>query len=349
MLYYFFDRTSRRLDLASQAVDRAVALGPDLPEAWIARGYVYYWVHLDYERALEQFRAARERQPNNSQLLWVIGSVERRQGRWDQALASFQQALRLDPRSHILAFEAGGSLHFMRRFAEAEAYYDRAMALAPDWVPAVASKALLYRALGDPARARSVMHDAARRFDLTHQIVPVLLGDPSYRSLFAILDAEYQSTLEGLSLQAAGVDSGSYYVAKAELAGRRGRVDQARAYYDSARAVWEPRARAEPTQPAPHVELGMAYARLGRPSDGSREATTVAIMRPISQDAFRGAFWASELARLYVAVGNDDAAIAQLKVLLAIPAPISVAEVGADPAFYPLRGDARFQALLASR
>jgi len=349
MLYYFFDRTGRQLELASQAVDRAVALGPALPEAWIARGYFYYWGHLDYERALEQFRAARDRQPNNSQLLWVIGSVERRQGKWDRALASFQQALRLDPRSHVLAFEVGGSLHFMRRFAEAGTYYDQAMALAPDWVPAVASKALLYRALGEPAGAQSVMHEAVRRFDLTHQIVPVLLGDPSYRGLFAILDAEYQDALERFSLRTAVVDSGSYYVAKAELASRRARPDRARAYYDSARAVWAPRARAQPNQPAPHVELGMVYAGLGRSTDAAREAAAVAALRPISLDALRGAFWASELARLYVAVGNHDAAIAQLTVLLAIPAPISVAELGADPAFDPLRGDPRFQALLASR
>ena len=78
MLYYFFDRTSRQLELAGDAADRALALRPDLPEARIARGYLYYWGHLDYDRALQQFRAARERQPNNSQLLWVIASVERR-------------------------------------------------------------------------------------------------------------------------------------------------------------------------------------------------------------------------------------------------------------------------------
>lgn len=349
MLYYFFDRTNRQLELAGQAADRALALGPELPEARIARGYLYYWGLLDYERALEQFRAAREQQPNNSQLLWVIASVERRQGKWDQALASFQQALRLDPRSHIFTFEVGGTLHFMRRYAEAGRHYDRAMTLASDWVPAVASKALLYRAQGDSAGARRVMHDAARRLDLTHQIVPVLLGDPSYGCLFAMLDEEYQQALEHFSLRTAAVDSGLYYLAKAELAPRRGRPHQARAYYDSARAVWEPKARGQPTQPAPHVELGMAYAGLGRSSDAAREAAAVRALRPVSHDAFRGAFWALELARLYVAVDQPDAAIDQLRALLAIPAPISVPELRVDPAFDRLRGNPRFQALLAGR
>ena len=347
MLYYFFDRSSRQLELAGQAADRALALRPELPEARIARGYLDYWGHLDYERALEQFRAARERQPNNSQLLWVIASVERRQGKWDQALATFEQALQLDPRSNIFAFEVGGTLHFMRRYVEAGALYDRAMALAPDWVPAVASKALLYRARGEPDSARRVMHDAARRLDLTRQILPVLLGDPSYGRLFAILDQEYQQGLDRLSLGTTPVDSGSYYLAKAQLMTRRGRLDPARAYYDSARAVWEPKARAEPTQPAPHVQLGMAYAGLGRSPDAAREAAVVQALRPVSHDALRGAFWALELARLYGALGQQDAAIDQLRSLLVIPAPISLPELRGDPAFDSLRGNPRFQALLA--
>jgi len=349
MLYYFFDRSSRQLELAGQAADRALALRPALPEARIARGYLDYWGHLDYERALEQFRAARERQPNNSQLLWVIASVERRQGKWDQALATFQQALRLDPRSHIFAFEVGGTLHFMRRYVEAGALYDSAMALAPDWVPAVASKALLYRAQGEADSARRVMHDAARRLDLTHQIVPVLLGDPSYGRLFPILDEEYQRGLDRVSLATTPVDSGSYYLAKAELMTRRGRLDHARAYYDSARAVWEPKARAQTTLPAAHVQLGLVYAGLGRSSDATREAAAVRALQPVSHDALRGAFWALELARLYTTLGQQDAAIDLLRSLLVTPAPISLPELRGDPAFAALRGNPRFQALVAGR
>ena len=349
MLYYFFDRTDRQLQLASQAVDRAFALDPNLPEARIALGYLYYWGHLDYERALEQFLAVRERQPNNSELLWVIGSVQRRQGDWDQALASFRAALRLSPRSHILAFEVGGTLHLMRRYAETKPFYDRAMALAPDWVPGVASQALLRTSQGDLDGARRVMHDAARRLDLTEQIVPVLVGDISYRSWFAILDQEYQDALGRFSLRTASVDSGSYYIAKAELAHRQGRPDRARAYYDSGRAVWEPKSRAHPEQPAPHIELGTTYAGLGRTSDAMREAAAAAALQPVSRDAMRGAFWALQLARLYVAVGEHDAAIDQLNALLVIPAPTSVTELGVDPTFDPLRRNPRFQALFAGR
>ena len=64
----------------------------------------------------------------------------------------------------------------------------------------------------------------SRDFHLTRQILPVLLGDPSYGRLFAILDQEYQEGLDRLSLGTTPVDSGSYYLAKAQLMTRRGRL-----------------------------------------------------------------------------------------------------------------------------
>jgi hypothetical protein len=69
----------------------------------------------------------------------------------------------------------------------------------------------------------------------------------------------------------------------------------------------------------------------------------------VSHDALRGAFWALELARLYTTLGQQDAAIDQLRSLLAIPAPISLPELRGDPAFAALRGNPRFQALVAGR
>ncbi len=348
ILYYLFDRTDRQLQLTNQAVTRALALGPELPEARIALGCFYTRVRMDYERALEQFRLARERQPNNSELLWLIGSVERRQGKWDQALETLRRALSVNPRSHIFAFEVGATLHLMRRYSEAAPYYDQAAAFAPDWVPPLASKALLATRQGDLDGARQVMHEAARRFDVTKQIVPVLIGEISYRPLFAFLDQEYQLGLERFSLRTSRVDSGAYYLAKAELARRRGRLDHARAYYDSSRAVWQARTLVQVQQASPHIEFGMALAGLGRITSARREAAAAAALRPITHDALRGAFWTLELIRLYVAVGDQEAAIDQLKALLAIPAPISVPELRVDPTFDLLRSNPRFQALLAA-
>ena len=52
---------------------------------------------------------------------------------------------------------------------------------------------------------------------------------------------------------------------------------------------------------------------------------------------------------VYVAVGDHGSAIGELEALLAIPSWISVPALRTDPAWDPLRGDPRFQRLVAGK
>ena len=74
MWWFHYDRTPERVALAKAAVDRAVALEPDSPEVHTALGYYYYWCHLDYERALAEFRVALKARQNESDVLSRMGS-----------------------------------------------------------------------------------------------------------------------------------------------------------------------------------------------------------------------------------------------------------------------------------
>ena len=67
----------------------------------------------------------------------------------------------------------------------------------------------------------------------------------------------------------------------------------------------------------------------------------------MSKDAWRGAHRAEDLARIYTAVGEYDAAIDQLDRLLALPSITAVPMLRIDPTWSPLRDNPRFQALLA--
>ena len=78
---------TEHIDKAKVLVDRLVALGPDLAETHIARGYYLYQGLLDYPRALEEFKAARELQPSGSDALQGIGYILRRQRRWDRTIS----------------------------------------------------------------------------------------------------------------------------------------------------------------------------------------------------------------------------------------------------------------------
>src|SRR6185437_3530600 len=60
------------------------------------------------------------------------GYVQRRQGRFDDAIASLQKAFALDPRNSSLAYELGASRVMVGRYPEAKTWFRRALALDPD-------------------------------------------------------------------------------------------------------------------------------------------------------------------------------------------------------------------------
>ena len=72
-------------------------------------------------------------------------------------------------------------------------------------------------------------------------------------------------------------------------------------------------------------------------------------MLPASQDAFGGPMLIADLARIYAALGDQEATLDQLEHLMSIPAGISMSIpiMERDPAFRHLRDNPRYRALVA--
>src|SRR3954469_23330455 len=99
-LYWFgYDRTRPRLALAKVAADTALRLRPDSSEARLALAYYYYYGYRDYELARTELAIAQEIAPNDAEIWDATAAVDRRQGRWEAALANFEKAKELDPRN----------------------------------------------------------------------------------------------------------------------------------------------------------------------------------------------------------------------------------------------------------
>ena len=94
-----WDPSPKRLALAQAAAERALALQPNLPEGHLAMGYYHYWGHRDYDRALAEFAITARSQPNNADVIEAVGYVQRRQAKWQDALASLKRGAELDPLS----------------------------------------------------------------------------------------------------------------------------------------------------------------------------------------------------------------------------------------------------------
>src|SRR6185437_12144958 len=80
-----FDVTPARRLQAERAVKTALRLQPDSPEAHLAMADYHFRCYLDFAAAQKELEIARPRLPNSVPFYVLLGSIERRQGRWEQA------------------------------------------------------------------------------------------------------------------------------------------------------------------------------------------------------------------------------------------------------------------------
>src|SRR5205823_6450989 len=96
-LYLFGeDHTPARLDLAEQALNKALRLQPDAPEPHLARA-IHLYSKLDYDAARAEIAIVRQTLPNDVRAFEWSGYIDRRQGRWDESTRELERALELDP------------------------------------------------------------------------------------------------------------------------------------------------------------------------------------------------------------------------------------------------------------
>ena len=145
-----------QIDSARIFAQKALDLQPDLPEAHLSMGYVYYWGHRDYSPALKEFKQAEEALPNNADVAAAIAFIHRRRGEWQDALEGLTRATELDPRNAHWLLEKGTTLAAFGRYEEAIASVDQSSAIRPDMQLAISDKATCLVMLGRIKEARNV-------------------------------------------------------------------------------------------------------------------------------------------------------------------------------------------------
>jgi serine/threonine-protein kinase len=348
MYWFYYDRSEECIAMAKQAVDKALELNSDLPEVHLALGQYYYHGHLDYRGALKHLAIARKIQPGNSEVLSLIGAVQRRQGEFEGALANLKKASELDPLSYVGASEVGNTLMFMRKYAEAERFFDRAISLAPDVPWAYYLKALLYVCWeGSTEKARAVLHEGLENIKTTEdtRIVALLVT-------IDVFDENYQQALGRLSLKLEDIDNHDYFIPNPQRYALIYRCmnqnELAKKYYQEAQIILESKIQEQPEDARLHSSLGITYAALGRKEDAVREGTLGEELLPISKEAMRGTFRGQDLALIYVMVGEFDAAIEKLELLLSKPGWTTIPLLRLDPAWDPLRNHPHFKKLVGA-
>jgi TolB-like protein/Tfp pilus assembly protein PilF/predicted Ser/Thr protein kinase len=337
------DLTQERLDKAKAAVDRALELDPELPEAHLALGYYYYWGLREYDKAMAALDEAAKGLPNESEILKVSAYINRRQGRWDEALDLLLRASELDPLDAYSVTEIGHTYRWLREYDLAIQYYDRSIALAPDQVASHVFRIFCYwEGWGDMERARACLEAMPARQSLLTNMVWVIQE---------LKEGKYQAALNRVNAAPFEIfEAMSFVYAKPQLAGwiyyLMGETERAMRAFESARVMLEEELAKRPDDARIHSSLGLVYASLGQNEKAIEEGLLAVELDPVSRDALSGPYRVQDLAHIYAIVGDQDAALEQIEYLLSIPCSMSVPLLRMSPEWDPLRDNPKFQQLL---
>jgi eukaryotic-like serine/threonine-protein kinase len=336
--------TTAGAEATRRTAERALALAPKLPDGHYALAFYQYVVHQDLTRAYEESQRAWQLAPKDARYLTLVAGNELALGHTEEGLKHLQEAQILDPRSVETATATVYILATVRRYSEALEAAKRGLALAPADLGLINAAVEAHLAQADLPGARAVLRAVPREVDPATLVAYIA----NWGDLYWVLDDAQQRLLLRLSPAPFGDDRAAWGFALAQTHAIRGDTALARAYADSARGVLEARLRDVPQDPVTHGYLGLAFVYMGRRADAIREGERGLALVPISKGSQARADAYHILARIYILVGEPEKALDMLEFPIKTHF-LSPGRYKIDPAFAPLRGNPRFERLVAGK
>ena len=344
--------SDQEMAAAKAAIDRALALAPDLPEAHLALGYYYYWGFRRYDDATREFERVRELAPSNLEAISGLGFIARRTGRVPQAATWLEQALTLSPRDAPTNTSLGETYTMLRRYDEADRLLKRALSIAPEDAN---SKDLSLQTrlfgFGDVAGAREVMRDPPdwriSSLQLAAGDVLFLINTRTYADFF---DRRFDNVLRAWDDAPAATEEErrTGRVARIVVEIVAGRAASQKAECTQLQPLLEADLAAHPQSLGTIQQLAWVEVCLGRDAQAIATARKALEVLPLSKDGYFGSYEIVGLAQVAAHAGAPELALDQIRQLLAMPigTNMSIERLRLDPIWDPLRKDPRFQALL---
>src|SRR5437588_8936800 len=348
-----FDHTPARLALAEAALQAATRLRPDAAETHLARAQYLYYGLRDYAGALAELEIARRGLPNDPRLFELTGYILRRRGQQEEGLRNLQHAVELDPRNFNTLQQIALSYQGLGRFAESIAALDRALAIVPDNAETRANRGLFYLCWKGDTRPLHQTIDAilaqgpgaiATAAD-TWFFCALAERDPAAaeRALVALGDNPWLSNESPIIL--------SHSFGEGLLARMTKDEARARTAFESARVQQEKIVQAQPDYGPALCVLGLIDAALGRKDLALDEGRRAIGLTPLEKDVINGSRVLQYFAITAAWAGEKELALQQLEAGLRAPVASLMLSYGAlklFPVWDPLRGDPRFEKIVAS-
>jgi TolB-like protein/predicted Zn-dependent protease len=350
LLYFLdLDPTSDRVTRGLVAAETALRLSPGLPDAHLSMADFYFRCRRDYDRANEQLALAAPGLPNSVAFLTLAGYINRRQAQWMEAERNFRRAVTLEPRSVNAVNLLVDTYILLRRFDDATAESDRAIAagLNPPIIR-LRRELIQFAKTGDLEVLRKAIAEIPAGLDVGG-------GETPLRIMLAMIEHDYARATRELAASPREnfqeVDFSFYYPRvwyEASIARAAGDTAKAKSSFAAARAIFEQRLTTKPNDPRTLAVLAQTEAGLGETEKAIVDGRKALQLMSAVRDAYDLALVKQGLAQVYTWSGQADAALPLLKELMKTPGYLTYGYLRVDPSWDPLRGDPKFERFLAS-
>jgi TolB-like protein/Flp pilus assembly protein TadD len=350
-LYWFGDHTPGRLALEEAAIQAASRLRPDAGETHLTRAGNLYGSHHDYDGALAELEVARRSLPNSPGVFEVMASIQGCQGRWEESIRNFERAVELDPRNVTTLFQSGLSYATVRRYAEQKSKLDRILIIDPNNLAVKADRAFVemnWKADTGP------LHQLIDEIRVTN---PAAMPKIAGRWLLCALAERDVAAAKDALIADDEITLGQNAVlfrppfAQGVIARMTNDEHKAQLAFAAARAEQEKIIQAQPDYGPPWCVLGVIDAALGRKEEALREGRRALELLPVKKDPLNGILMIKYLAVIAAWVDKKDLACEQLAAAVRLPnsgLDLSYGDLKLMPWWDPLRGDPRFEKIVAS-
>jgi serine/threonine-protein kinase len=286
--------------------------------------------------------------PNDPLPFELLGFINRRQGRWDESTRNLERAIELDPRNFYTLQQISLSYLQLRRFSDMAAVLDRAHEIVPNDVDTRVARALVDLRWRADTRPLHAMIDT------------VLSENPAIAStladtwlILALCEHDFQTASRALAaLGNNPVQNDAVHLSPAFVRGLIARTQgddiAANVAFSEARTRQEKLVREQPDYAPALCVLGLIDAALGHKEDALREGRRAIELLPIRRDSINGAHMIEYFAITCAWAGEKDLALEQLRIATQNPGEINYGELKLHPYWDPLRGDPRFEKIVAS-
>ena len=345
-----FDRTPGRLELADAAIQAAFRIRPDAGEAHLARAGHLYRGYRDFDGALAELETAGKTLPNDARLFELKGYIERRRpgGNQEEALRDFERAIDLDPRNFLILQQTSLSYDNLRRYREEKLVFDRMLAIKPNDAETKVDRAFVELDWKADTRPLHQMIDSMR---VTNPSTMASIAGS--RLVCALAERDPAAAKDALiALGDTPLNDDVVQFNRPFLQGLIARMmndnELARFAFRAARAEQEKTVQAQPNYGPVLCVLGLIDAALGRKEEALREGKRAVDLLPVEKDALSGIAMIRYLAMIAAWAGDKDLACEQLATASSRPGYVSYGQLKLMLFWDPLRGDPRFEKIVAS-